>query len=119
MKQQQRRGGVDHQSDASSDRVGALERIRNAYAKKIEELVEDCASNYLALLRAAHISERAQNTKEIFEINVHSTNLVYKGEDLLKLIAELKHDFVLNDLKSIAQEAEEEQKKDDRNEKED
>jgi len=79
--------------------------------KKIEELVEDCASNYLALLRAAHISERAQNTKEIFEINVHSTNLVYKGEDLLKLIAELKHDFVLNDLKSIAQEAEEEQKK--------
>jgi len=34
MKQQQRRGGVDHQSDASSDRVGALERIRNAYAKK-------------------------------------------------------------------------------------
>jgi len=55
------------------------------------------------LLNASQISttDRSQEVRENFQIDVHSTNIIRYAEALLKIITELKHSFLLNDCGTV------------------
>eukprot|EP01121_Diplochlamys_sp_Union-15-3_P007947 TRINITY_DN2066_c0_g1_i2.p1 TRINITY_DN2066_c0_g1~~TRINITY_DN2066_c0_g1_i2.p1 ORF type:complete len:159 (+),score=39.15 TRINITY_DN2066_c0_g1_i2:37-477(+) len=89
-----------------------LERKRNNFAQRVEGIINDLADAHSSILKASQISEnKVNNLQEIYELDVYSSTMIQKAEELMKAIAELKQNFILNDFKSIGEEAKTEEKK--------
>eukprot|EP01121_Diplochlamys_sp_Union-15-3_P007946 TRINITY_DN2066_c0_g1_i1.p1 TRINITY_DN2066_c0_g1~~TRINITY_DN2066_c0_g1_i1.p1 ORF type:complete len:148 (+),score=35.63 TRINITY_DN2066_c0_g1_i1:37-444(+) len=78
-----------------------LERKRNNFAQRVEGIINDLADAHSSILKAS----------QIYELDVYSSTMIQKAEELMKAIAELKQNFILNDFKSIGEEAKTEEKK--------
>lgn len=48
-----------------------------------------------------------QNQRENFQLDVYASNLVFSAQNLLKMITELKHSVLVNDLETLNETVEE------------
>eukprot|EP01125_Pyxidicula_operculata_P001758 TRINITY_DN11590_c0_g1_i1.p1 TRINITY_DN11590_c0_g1~~TRINITY_DN11590_c0_g1_i1.p1 ORF type:complete len:159 (-),score=3.27 TRINITY_DN11590_c0_g1_i1:14-490(-) len=86
-------------------RLDSLQRLRDYYEYGVSNKYTELVENYRGILASAHISESIpENTRENFQIDVYTTNIIKASESLLKMIAELKHSMTLNDFKTIRDE---------------
>jgi len=85
-----------------TERFHSLHRLRQHYATSVNTNINALLTSFVGLLNSSQISaDRAQEIRENFQIDLHSTNIVRFSEALLKIIAELKHSFLLNDYGSV------------------
>jgi len=86
---------------AAPARGSALQRLQEDYLRRLDDTVVRLADDFMNLLRVAKVSERQQNERENFNVDVQALHLVTGGETLMKMITELKHSILINDFETI------------------
>jgi uncharacterized protein YxjI len=94
------------QASANSSNVhtAKLQRQVEGFQSRVQENVEKIADSFGGILRAAQIHDKLTNTREAYEIEVHTSNILLAVDSLLILINELKRTYILCSEVNVARE---------------
>ncbi|XP_076055616.1 mediator complex subunit 22 [Oratosquilla oratoria] len=83
------------------------EALLKSYNKRLKDDVKSILDNFMEIVKLAHVEDESQvsrltQVEEInFQMHVRAANMVRAAESLMKLVADVKQNLILNDFPSV------------------